>query len=164
MWQVEDIIRVYSCSLSRIRREYIEQFDYDDEQKEDLADWYGNLVTMMNQEGKREHGHLQINQIVLQDMAELNAQLLNSTKFPFYNAEYYKVLPFIVELRNKGDKEVGEIETCMNALYGTMLLRLQKKDITPNTEHAIKEITTFIGMLSDYYIKDKTEGLKFEDD
>lgn len=163
MWQVEDIIRVYGCSLSRIRREYIEQFDYDDEQKEDLADWYGNLVTMMNQEGKREHGHLQINQIVLQDMAELNAQLLNSTKFPFYNAEYYKVLPFIVELRNKGDKEVGEIETCMNALYGTMLLRLQKKDITPNTEHAIKEITTFIGMLSDYYIKDKTEGLKFED-
>ena len=164
MWQVEDIIRVYSCSLSRIRREYIDQFDYNDEQKEDLADWYGNLVTMMNQEGKREHGHLQINQIVLQDMAELNAQLLNSTKFPFYNAEYYKVLPFIVELRNKGDKEVGEIETCMNALYGTMLLRLQKKDITPNTEHAIKEITTFIGMLSDYYIKDKTEGLKFEDD
>lgn len=164
MWQVEDIIRVYGCSLSRIRREYIDQFDYDDEQKEDLADWYGNLVTMMNQEGKREHGHLQINQIVLQDMAELNTQLLNSTKFPFYNAEYYKVLPFIVELRNKGDKEVGEIETCMNALYGTMLLRLQKKDITPNTEHAIKEITTFIGMLSDYYIKDKTEGLKFEDD
>ena len=164
MWQVEDIIRVYGCSLSRIRREYIEQFDYDDEQKEDLADWYGNLVTMMNQEGKREHGHLQINQIVLQDMAELNAQLLNSTKFPFYNAEYYKVLPFIVELRNKGEKEVGEIETCMNALYGTMLLRLQKKEITPNTEHAIKEITTFIGMLSDYYIKDKTEGLKFEDD
>ena len=164
MWQVEDIIRVYGCSLSRIRREYIEQFDYDDEQKEELVDWYGNLVTMMNQEGKREQGHLQINQIVLQDMTELNAQLLNSTKFPFYNAEYYKVLPFIVELRNKGDKETGEIETCMNALYGTMLLRLQKKEITPNTEHAIKEISTFIGMLSDYYIKDKTEGLKFEDD
>ena len=164
MWQVEDIIRAYGCSLTRIRREYIEQFDYDDKQKEDLTDWYGNLVTMMNQEGKREHGHLQINQIVLQDMAELNAQLLNSTKFPFYNAEYYKVLPFIVELRNKGDKEVGEIETCMNALYGMMLLRLQKKNVTPNTEHAIKEITTFIGMLSDYYIKDKTEGLKFEDD
>ena len=164
MWQVEDIIRVYGCSLSRIRREYIEQFDYDDEQKEELVDWYGNLVTMMNQEGKREQGHLQINQIVLQDMTELNTQLLNSTKFLFYNAEYYKVLPFIVELRNKGDKETGEIETCMNALYGTMLLRLQKKDITPNTEHAIKEISTFIGMLSDYYIKDKTEGLKFEDD
>ena len=162
MWQVEDIIRAYGCSLTRLRKEYIAQFNYTDEQKEELVDWYGNLVTMMNQEGKREKGHLQINQILLQDMAELNAMLLSSPKFPFYNAEYYRVLPFIVELRNKGSKENGEIETFMNALYGTMLLRLQKKEISPDTEHAIKEITTFIGMLSDYYIKDKTEGLEFE--
>ena len=28
-----------------------------------------------------------------------------------------------------------------------------------DTAHAIKEITTFIGMLSDYYHKDKAEGL-----
>jgi hypothetical protein len=73
------------------------------------------------------------------------------------------VLPFIVELRNHGaNKEENEIETCFNALYGTMLLRLQKKEITPNTQAAVKEITTFIGMLSDYYKKDKEEGLKFE--
>ena len=73
------------------------------------------------------------------------------------------MLPFIVELRNHGaNKEENEIETCFNALYGTMLLRLQKKEITPNTQAAVKEITTFIGMLSDYYKKDKEEGLKFE--
>ena len=100
----------------------------------------------------------------MQDLIELHAQLLQSPKFPFYNAEYYKVLPYIVELRNRGDKEVNEIETCFDALYGTMILRLQNKKITPDTEHAIKEITTFIGMLSDYYMKDKTEGLIFEDD
>ena len=91
--------------------------------------------------------------------------LLQSTKFPFYTAEYYKVLPFIVELRNHGaNKEENEIETCFDALYGVVMLRLQQKPISPDTEHAIKEITTFIGMLSDYYLKDKTEGLKFEDD
>ena len=162
MWQVEDIIRAYDCSLSRIRREYIARSDYDDEQLEDMTDWYGNLVTMMNQEGKRESGHLQINQVVLQQMSELHAQLLNSTKFPFYTSQYYKVLPFIVELRNRGDKEKGEIETCLDALYGTMMLRLQQKEITPNTAHAIKEITTLLGMLSDYYEKDRTEGLEFE--
>ena len=37
MWQVEDIIRAYDCQLSRIRSEYISQFDYSDEQKEELA-------------------------------------------------------------------------------------------------------------------------------
>ncbi len=192
MWQVEDLIRAYDCSLSRIRREYIERFDYTDEQKEEMTDWYGDLLRMMNQEGCREGGHLQINQIVLQQLVELNAQLLSSSKFPFYNSEYYKVLPFIVELRQKtgdgrqetgdrrqetgdrrqetgdGRQEMGgrrqesEIETCFNALYGVMMLRLQKKEISQNTLHAIKEITTFIGMLSDYYQKDKNEGLEFE--
>ena len=163
MWQVEDLIRAYGCSLSRIKNEYVSQFsDYTDEQRSELVDWYGDLIRMINQEGKRETGHLQINQIVVQDVSDLHAQLLQSSKFPFYNAEYYKVLPFIVELRNRGSKDVGEIETCLNALYGTMMLRLQKKPISPETAHAVKEITTFIGMLSDYYIKDRTEGLEFD--
>ncbi|ETD21158.1 MULTISPECIES: DUF4924 family protein [Prevotellaceae] len=164
MWQTEDLIRAYGCSLSRIRHEYIDKFDYTKEQKEELADWYGNLVRMMNQEGKRENGHLQINEIIVQDMMDLHAHLLQSSKFPFYNAEYFKVLPFIVELRNKGDKKNNEIETCLDALYGVMILRLKRKEITPETTHAVQEITTFIGMLSDYYIKDKTEGLEFEDE
>lgn len=163
MWQVEDLIRAYGCSLSRIKNEYVSQFsDYTDEQRSELVDWYGDLIRMINQEGKREKGHLQINQIVVQDVSDLHAQLLQSSKFPFYNAEYYKVLPFIVELRNRGSKDIGEIETCLNALYGTMMLRLQKKPISPETAHAVKEITTFIGMLSDYYIKDRTEGLEFD--
>ena len=164
MWQIEDIIRAYDCSLARIRREYIERFNYTDEQKEEMTDWYGNLVRMMNSEGCREHGHLQINKIVIQQLSELSAELLSSSKFPFYNSEYYKVLPFIVELRKRGaDNNENEIETCFNALYGVMMLRLQKKTVSPDTEHAIKEKTTFIGMLSDYYLKDKKGELKFED-
>ena len=173
MWQVEDTIRAFDCSLPRIRREYIDRFDYDDEQKEEEADWFGNLIRMMNEEGCRERGHLQINKATLQLLTELHEQLLSSPKFPFYNTAYYKVLPFIVELRNRNaraasvssanrPKDESEIETCLNSLYGVMLLRLQKREITPNTLHAVKEITTFIGMLSDYYKKDKEEGLTFE--
>lgn len=163
MWQVEDILRAYGCSLSRIRKEYIEQFDYTEEQKEDMTDWYGDLIRMMNQEGCREKGHLQINKIVLQQLIELNAELLASTKFPFYTSEYYKVLPYIVELRRRGaSQDEPEVETCFNALYGVMMLRLQKKEVSPDTLHAIKEITTFIGMLNDYYFKDKAGELKFE--
>lgn len=163
MWQIEDIIRAYGCSLTAIKREYIDKFDYSDEQKEEETDWFGDLVRMMNSEGVREKGHLQINKILMQDLQEFHGALLNSSKFPFNNAEYYRVLPFIVELRNKGaNKEENEIETCFNALYGTMMLRLQKKEITTETANAIKEITTLVGMLSDYYLKDKNEGLEFD--
>lgn len=172
MWQVEDIIRAYDCYMPVIRKQYIEQFDYSDEQKEELADWYGNLVRMMNEEGKREYGHLNINEILLKDLLDLHVRLLKSSNFPFYSAAYYKVLPFIVELRAKNrrgrddDDNVtaeseSELETCFDALYGVMMLKLQKKEITADTAHAVKEITTFIGLLSDYYIKDRDEGLNF---
>lgn len=163
MWQVEDTIRAFGCSLARIKREYIDKFDYTEEQKEELTDWYGHLIRMMNEEGCRETGHLQINKVTMMNLEELHARLLQSPKFPFYNAAYYKVLPFVVELRNRGaNKEENEIETCFDALYGVMMLRLQKKPITPNTEHAVKEITTLVGMLSDYYKKDREEPLEFE--
>ncbi|MBO5427699.1 MAG: DUF4924 family protein [Prevotella sp.] len=162
MWQVEDIIRAFDCYMPALRREYISKFDCPDEDREDLEDWYSNLIRMMTEEGCRESGHLQINNVTLQDLTELHVQLLDSPKFPFYSAEYYKVLPFIVELRNKGDKEKGEIETCLDALYGVMMLRLQHQEISEDTLRAVKEITTFIGMLSDYYKKDKEEGLEFE--
>lgn len=184
MWQMEDLIRAYGCNLSRIRSEYIDNFQYTDDQKEQEEDWFGDLVRMMNQEGCREQGHLQINHVVMQALTELHQQLLDSAKFPFYNAEYYRVLPFIVELRSKtkraademarkGDERTkdiasnlskGEIETCFDALYSTMILRLQQKEISVETQNALKQITTFIGMLSDYYNKDKTEGLKFEEE
>ena len=179
MWQMEDIIRVYGCSLTRIRKEYIEKFDYTEEQKEDEEDWFGNLVRMMNQEGCREHGHLQINKVLMQGLTDLHNELLASSKFPFYSAEYYRVLPYIVELRGKTKqvadrmarkneenlKEIAanlghsEIETCFDVLYGVMMLRLQKKEISQETNVAVKEISTLIGMLADYYQKDKTEGL-----
>ena len=183
MWQIEDIIRAYQCSLTKSRKEYIDKFNYTDAQKDEEEDWFGDLLRMMNQEGCRENGHLQINKVIMQSLNELHAQLLTSSKFPFYSAEYYRVLPFIVELRGKTKqvadrmarkneanlKEIAanlghsEIETCFDVLYGVMMLRLQKKEISRETETAVKEITTLIGMLSDYYQKDKTEGLQFED-
>ena len=78
MWQIEDTIRAYGCSLTRIRKEYIDRFQYTEEQKEEEEDWFGDLVRMMNQEGCRENGHLQINKVLMQDLTELHAQLLQS--------------------------------------------------------------------------------------
>lgn len=162
MWQIEDTIRAYECDMTQLRRRFLSGFNYTEEQMEELEMWYVNLIRMMNQEGVREAGHIQINKVTMQQLSELNAELLKSTKYPFYTAQYYKVLPFIVELRRRGtNKEESEIETCFNALYGKMILRLKHQDISPDTVHALDEITTYIGMLSDYYHKDKQEPLGF---
>ena len=163
MWQVEDTLRAYGLDVDRMEREYIPQFGLDAEKSETLKGWYENLIEMMREEGVTEKGHLQVNRNILILLTDLHAQLLKSSKHPFYSAAYYKALPFIVELRKRGsDTDATEVETCLNALYGVMLLRLQQREISPDTEHAVKEISTLMGMLSDYYLKDKSEGLEFD--
>lgn len=168
MWQVEDLIRAFGCDEDRICREYVSQFKLDDKERKETEEWYRNLCEMMRTEGVKEHGHLQICKNILQQLEELNHQLLESQHFPYFRQMYYKVLPYIVELRHKqnpdgdgSEVEESELSTCFDALYGVMLLRLQKKEVTADTERAVKEISTYLGQLSDYYFKDKKEPLEF---
>ena len=163
MWQVEDTIRAFGCSLSRLREEYVVRFEFTPEQQEEELDWLGNLLRMMNEEGCRERGHLQINKATLQLLNDLHIQLLGSSKHPFYNAQYYRVLPYIVELRNKKGvhKDENEVETCLNLLYGVLMLRLQKRELTPQTQAAVEQVSQLVRMLAEYYQKDKEVPLEF---
>lgn len=109
-------------------------------------------------------GHLQINKNVIINLTELHNALSSSPKFPFYSAAYFKALPFIVELRNKnGKKDEPELETCFEALYGVLLLRLQKKPISEGTAKAVEAITSFLSMLANYYDKDRKGELKLDE-
>lgn len=162
MWQVEDLMRANDCDPDKLKANVIAQFPAED--RPALEEWYGNLVEMMRAEGVKERGHLQINRNVLQELTELHARLLASTRYPFYNAAYFKALPFIVELRQKnGHKDEPELETCFEALYGVLLLRLQKKEITPATETALKAISSFLSMLANYYARDRKGELDLDD-
>lgn len=164
MWQVEDLIRANGCDIDRIKENIVSRYRIGDEERQELIVWYDNLATMMREEGVCEKGHLQINKNVILNLTELHAALLASPKFPFYSSAYFKALPFIVELRNKnGQKDQPELETCFEALYGVMLLRLQKKEISPETTKAIEAISSFLSMLANYYDKDKKGELKLED-
>lgn len=164
MWQIEDIIRAAGCDIDKLKAVYINQYQISDEEKTALVQWYEDLIEMMREEGVQEKGHLQINKNVIILLTELHLELLRSTKEPFYGAAYFKALPFIVELRSKGGKtDESELETCFEALYGVMLLKLQKKEITAETANAIEAITKFLSLLSNYYDKDKKGELKLED-
>ena len=124
MWQVEDMLRAYGCDLERIRQNLVSRFPED--QQGELVQWYEDLLEMMRCEEVMQQGHLQINKNVTSWLTDLHLQLLASPKFPYYSAAYYKALPFIVELRSKGaNKEEPELETCFEALYGILLLKLQ---------------------------------------
>ncbi|MCD7899071.1 MAG: DUF4924 family protein [Bacteroides sp.] len=163
MWQVEDMIRATGFDSDSLYRNIIMKYELPDEERKQLQEWYENITNMMHEEGVTETGHLQINKNVLQNLTELHQQLLSTPKYPFYTAVYYKALPFIVELRNRSkNTDKSELETSFEALYGVLLLKMQKKEITPETSKAIEAIRNMLSMLANYYIKDKNGELDFE--
>lgn len=162
MWQIEDIIRAYSLDIDRISTEIVDTYtDITDEQRKSLYEWYESLIDMMRSEGVVEKGHLQLNKNVIIDLTDLHLRLLKSPREPFYTAAFYKALPYVVELRAKAQSaQVGEIETCFNALYGILMLRLQKREVSADTLKAMKDITAFITVLAEKYRLEKAGELE----
>lgn len=161
MWQIEDILRANKLDIDSIVESIINKFDQPDDIKKEITDWYEGLIEMMKLEGITEKGHLQINKNVIIDLTDLHLRLLKSPKEPEYISSYYKTLPFIVELRAKSeDKSTPELETCFSALYGFLLLRLQQKEISGETQAAISQISSFLRMLSNRYHLDKEGKLE----
>lgn len=165
MWQIEDIIRAFGLDVDRIKRDLIDpQAALDNNQKNQLAQWYESLIDMMRREEVVKSGHLQMNHNVLSLLVQLHSALLRDPRFPEYTKKFYEALPYIVELRGKsGEERKGEIETCFNALYGMLMLRLKKREVSPETMDAINKISDFIALLSHYFKLDEDDRL-FKDD
>ena len=63
MWQEEDLIRANHCEMEEMEANVIAR--YPEDQRPAMREWYGNLITMMSEEGVREKGHLQINKNII---------------------------------------------------------------------------------------------------
>ncbi|MDE6196472.1 MAG: DUF4924 family protein [Muribaculaceae bacterium] len=165
MWQIEDIIRANGLDIDRINENVVSRFP--EEQRKQISEWYESLIDMMRREEVQQKGHLQINRNIIGALADLNNRILadHDPKFDRYRKEFYDTLPLIVELRAKaGNDKSGEIETCFNALYGMLMLRLQKKEISPDTARAFERISKFVALLShDFALDERDELFKNND-
>ena len=68
-----------------------------------------------------------------------------------------------MELRAKGGQDKSELENCFDALYGVWMLRLSRKEVGKETAAAVADIVKFVGLLSDYYNKERVGELDLED-
>ena len=130
-----------------------------------MRDWYESLIDMMRREGVEKSGHLQLNKNILIDLNNLHARLMKNPKFARYAAEFYNTLPYIVEIRSKaGDNKKDELESCFDALYGILMLRLQGKEISKDTLEATQQISRFLALLAKYYKEDYNNELDWEEE
>jgi len=134
LWQMEDYLRAFP-------------------QHADASPELHELNEMMHREGITESGHLQLAQIALGELEELSEQLLNEDAL--YRAAMFKLQPSLNLLKAKTDHPtMSDIEACLTLLYQIMLLRLQKRTISPETADVQQRATQVLQFLSKTYNED----------
>jgi hypothetical protein len=146
MWQVEDIIRACNFNINLIEHNYIRKFNLHGRLMEEIKDWYVNLILMMHEENIRDKGHLGFLNALVREMNDLHIRLLKNPEETKYQTLYTNAVVNLREFKSKlPTSNISDVEACLDALYGLLLLRLRKKNITRETEEAM---ATFSNLLS----------------
>lgn len=136
LWQMEDYLRAFPAQA-------------------DATAELHELNEMMHREGIVEDGHLQLAQNALSELEELHTRLLQEDAI--YRATIIRLTPSLNLLKAKTDKPtMSDIEACLLLLYQIMLLRLQKREITPETANVQQQATQLLQFLSKTYYDHQT--------
>lgn len=132
LWQIEDYLRAFP-------------------QNADATPELHELNEMMHREGILEGGHLALATNALSEVEELHAQILDEDAM--YRAAMIRLRPALNLLKAKTDRPtMSDIEACFVLLYQIMMLRLQKKEITPETADVQQRATQVLTFLSKAYL------------
>ena len=136
LWQMEDYLRAFP-------------------QNAEATPELHELNEMMHREGIVEGGHLALANNALGELEDLHSQILNEDAM--YRAAIIRLQPSLNLLKAKTDRPtMSDIEACLVLLYQIMLLKLQKKEITPETATVQQQATQVLTFLSRTYHDDQT--------
>lgn len=132
LWQMEDYLRAFP-------------------ENADATPELHELNEMMHREGIIEGGHLALANNALAELIDLHATLLDEDAM--YRAAIIRLQPSLNLLKAKTDRPtMSDIEACLVLLYQIMLLRLQKKEISPETASVQQQATQVLTFLSKAYL------------
>ena len=131
LWQLEDYLRAFPNKA---------------QESTELME----ILDMMHQEGIVGSGHLQLAKNALSEMEDLHDELLD-TEAP-YRAVILHIEPALNILKSKTDRPtMSDVEACLTLLYQVMMLRLQKQEISEETNVVVKDATQLLRFLSKTY-------------
>ena len=162
MWQMEDVVRAMDFDLENIEYNILRPATEDEAEIRQDLQWFEDLIKKMRSDKIEKKGHLIFLNELLTELFYLHSTLLNVSKDDLYVSAYELAKPFILEFREKSDsKSMNDIEICLQGLYSKLLLKIQKKEISEETEKAFDQMRNLIAHLVARYKKMKEGSLNF---
>lgn len=160
MWQVEDLLRACAFDSEKIEAQLVSRFKADEKTSLELAAWYNNLAVMMEKEHIQEKGHLQVLINLINDLNEFHLKLLEVQNDQEYIRLYRMNELAISDFMQKSEAK-NEVEACLNALYGILVLKLRNAELSQFTLDSAKGFGQLIGHLSARYIQFENDDFEF---
>jgi hypothetical protein len=151
VWQMEDMVRAIYFETEAVEA-FIKSFTPNDQAFEEEKKWFIDLIRTMRSERVEVRGHISEIHELLFELNYLHNTLLNLLKEKSYIQAYRKAQPFINEYLSHSDgKATNDVETCLTALYGLLILRLKKEPISPETTEAMDSFSQLMGRLAHHF-------------
>lgn len=153
MWQVEDILRALRLDMEQVDKYLVAGFQADETTRREIYAWYDNIIAIMKHEKVEEKGHIQALKNSVDELTELHFFLLHKAHDGKYQHLVTQAAGNLIDFRKRAavDDSVSDVELALNALYGTLMLRLQKKEITAETQSAMESFSKVIAYLAARY-------------
>lgn len=152
MYQVEDVIRACKFDLDVIMNQVVLPQLPDKSFAEQYKAWYAGLIRDMKSERILEAGHRMEIQEVLVELSYLHQSLLTVMEDEKYRKLVETATPYIEDFKEHSNlKDRNLVELCFHGLYMKLLLRLQKKEISGETEEAFDQMRIVLAYLSRAY-------------
>jgi hypothetical protein len=162
MFQIEDVIRAYHFDVDKIVSEFVEPQLKDTSVLPEYVNWYSGLIYQMKQRGLETQGHIDEIKEIIVELSYLHNTLLNMASDDKYRLTYDRANSYIEEFKQKSNlKEKNNIEILFHAMYMKLLLRLQKKDISSETEEAFDAMRMVLAYLARSYKRMKSGDMDF---
>lgn len=127
LWQVEDLLRALQFSPEAIYSTLVARIEgADEQQKENIFNWYMQIVELLRKEGKEAQGHIDHTLHLVNDLHNLHLQLMKLPVGEHYRATYVRLAAELPRLRTIMDNDdMSDTELCFRALYAAMLYRIK---------------------------------------
>lgn len=127
LWQIEDLLRALQFSPEAIYSTLVARVEgADEQQKENIFNWYMQIVELLRKEGKEEKGHIDHTLHLVADLHNLHLQLMKLPVGEHYRVTYARLAAELPRLRTILDNDdISDTELCFRALYAAMLYRIK---------------------------------------
>lgn len=155
MWQMQDLLRAVNMDVESLDG-FLRSFLPTEEKIQEEKTWFEGLAKSMKRSGAEEKGNVEEVQEVISELNLLHTTLNTLLRDEEYIAANERAKDNLDAYRERTNgKALSEVEAYLTALYGLMILRLRKQEISEETKDAMKTFSDVMVLLALQYNKMK---------